>query len=209
MLHGVSINGLNTLTEYGLLLCADLIIGEPKLKENYVDIPGGNGSLNLSYSPQGYAVYEDRTITFKLFKAMGEDERNRLVTTLRNAWHGQEIDLVLPNDLTHYWHGVIQFGEIGGYNYGEIPVTMRAAPYKLKTSVTSVSGTGAVTLSNERMPVVPTVTATEAVTLAWSGYSVAISPGTQKIPQLVLQQGDTVVTVSGGSVTFEYREGSL
>lgn len=209
MLYGVTINGVNTLTEYGLFLCADLVIGEPRLKENYIDIPGGNGSLNLSYSPQGYAVYEDRAISFTLFKPMDEEERNRLATMLRNAWHGQEVNLILPNDLTHYWVGVIQFGEISGYNSGEIRVTMRAAPFKLANSLTSVSGTGEVTLSNERMPAVPTVTATEAVTLAWNGYSVAISPGTQRIPQLVLQSGDTVVTVNGGSVTFEYREGSL
>lgn len=212
MLYGVIINGINTLDEYGLLLCADLKISEPKLKENRVDIPGGDGSLNMSYAPQGIAVYYDREITFTLFKSMGEEERDELVTTLRNAWHGLEVDLILPNDTRHYWHGVISFGDISDYNAGKIPVKMTAEPYKLKTALTSVTqhGEGTITLSNERRPAVPTISATGPVTLAWSGNSVAIDAGEQMIPQLVLLQGNTEITVTGSAtVTFTYREGSL
>ena len=138
MLYGVIINGINTLDEYGLLLCADLKISEPKLKENRIDIPGGDGSLNMSYAPQGIAVYYDREITFTLFKSMGEEERDELVTTLRNAWHGLEVDLILPNDTRHYWHGVISFGDISDYNAGKIPVKMTAEPYKHRIQETAI-----------------------------------------------------------------------
>lgn len=135
---GVSINGTNTLTTYGLFLCADLKIGEPKLKENRVDIPGGDGSLNMSYSPQGWPVYYDREITFSLAKRMNESDRSTNVSTIRNLWHGKEVDLILPNDTTHYWHGVITFGDISGYNAGVIPVKMTADPYKYKLTETVV-----------------------------------------------------------------------
>lgn len=135
---GVSINGTNTLTTYGLFLCADLKIGEPKLKENRVDIPGGDGSLNMSYSPQGWPVYYDREITFSLAKRMNEADRSTNVSTIRNLWHGKEVDLILPNDTTHYWHGVITFGDISGFNAGVIPVKMTADPYKYKLTETVV-----------------------------------------------------------------------
>ena len=211
-LSGIMIGSTNTLSTYGLFLCADLKIGEPKLKENRVDIPGGNGSLNMSYSPQGGPVYYDREISFTLAKVMDEASRDSLVSTLRNLWHGKEVDLILPNDATHYWHGILTIGDVSGYNKGLIPVKMIAQPFKLKKTLTTVSKTGAgtVTLSNERMPAVPTVTSTGAATLAWSGYSVAIEQGEQVIPQLVLPQGDTVVTITGSAtVTFSWREGSL
>lgn len=213
MLYGVSINGVDTLAEFGLILCADLTIGEPKLKSNYVDIPGGNGSLNLSYSPQGYAVFEDRTISFTLFKPMEEAERGELVDVLRNRWHGNEVDLILPNDTTHYWHGVIQFGGIRGYNTGEIPTTMRAEPYKKKKTETvkSKTGAGTIILTNERMPVVPFVSSNGSAVLAWENNSAAISAGAnQRIPQLVLGPGATQITITGtATVSFRYREGSL
>ena len=212
MLYGVKINGTDTLMEYGLILCADLKISEPRLKENRIDIPGGDGSLNMSYAPQGIAVYYDREITFTLFKAMGEEERDELVTTLRNAWHGLEVSLILPNDTTHYWHGVIGFGEISGYNEGKIPVKMTAGPYKLKNTLTSVTqeGAGSVILENERRPVTPLISSTGSATLTWDGYSVAIGAGEVTVPQLVLSPGENEITVAGSAtVTFTYREGSL
>ena len=138
MLYGAEINGVNTLDEYGLMLCADLKIGEPKLKQNLVDIPGGDGALNMSYSPQGRAVYEMRAISFSLFKPCVETERETLVNTLRNLWHGQVVKLVLPNDTTHYWQGILAIGDISGYNKGVIPVSMIAEPYKYAADGTVV-----------------------------------------------------------------------
>ena len=137
MLHGISIEWFdeqiqyNSLTEDGLCLLDDLTIGEAKLKENYVDIPGGNGSLNLSYAPQGYPVYEDREISFTLFKGVDDIALEAIRAKLANMFHGQEVDLYLPNDRNSYWTGVIQFGAISGYNSGKIPVTFRAQPYKV------------------------------------------------------------------------------
>lgn len=214
MLYGVIINGINTLTEYGLCLCADLKIGTPELKENRVDIPGGDGSLNMSYSPQGMPVYKDRRISFTLFKRMGEIDRDQLVSTLRNLWHGLEVDIVLPNDTQHFWHGVISIGDVSNYNTGKIPVDMIAEPYKYKSQETiisqSISDSGTILLRNERMPVVPTVTSNAAVTLSWDGFSVSIAAGEQLIPQLVLKAGETEISVSGSAtVSFSYREGCL
>ena len=135
MLYGVDISGkdeeVNTLSYYGLCILDDLTIGEAKLKENYVDIPGANGSLNLSYAPQGYAVYEDREISFTLFKGVDDVELETIRAELANSYHGQEVNLILPNDLYSYWTGVIQFGAMSGYNSGKIPVTFRAQPYKV------------------------------------------------------------------------------
>ena len=135
MLYGVVISGeheeVNTLSYYGLCILDDLTIGEAKLKENYVDIPGANGSLNLSYAPQGYAVYEDREISFTLFKGVDDVMLETIRAELSNSFHGQEVNLILPNDLYSYWAGVIQFGAISGYNSGKIPVTFRAQPYKV------------------------------------------------------------------------------
>lgn len=136
MLHGIGIEWFDeqiqydSLTEDGLCLLDDLTIGEAKLKENYVDIPGGNGSLNLSYAPQGYPVYEDREISFTLFKGVDDVVLEAIRGGLASAFHGQEVHLFLPNDPDSYWTGVIQFGTISGYNSGKIPVTFRAQPYK-------------------------------------------------------------------------------
>lgn len=134
MLYEVNIKGkagsVWTIEEYDMCILDDLTIGEAKLKENYIDIPGANGSLNLSYAPQGHATYEDREITFTLFKGVDDVELEAIRSELANLFHGQEVDIILPNDTDHFWTGVIQFGGISGYNSGKIPVRMRAQPYK-------------------------------------------------------------------------------
>ena len=140
MLHGIGIEWFDeqiqydSLTEDGLCLLDDLTIGEAKLKENYVNIPGASGSLNLSYAPQGYPVYEDREISFTLFKGVDDVALEAIRSKLANMFHGQEVNLYLPNDPNSYWTGVIQFGAISGYNSGKIPVTFRAQPYKTNIS---------------------------------------------------------------------------
>ncbi len=212
MLYGVTIDGIDTLRDFGLILCADLKISRPKLKENRVDIPGGDGSLNMSYSPQGYPVYKDRTISFSLFKAMGEAERSQLVSLLNNKWQGREVKIVLPDDEDHYWKGTIEFGDINGYNSGKIPVSMTAYPYKLRArkTVKGIQGNGTVTLRNERMQAIPTIANTAPATLSWEGKSIALEPGEHIVPELMLLQGNTEITVvTTGEVSFTYREGSL
>lgn len=140
MLHGIGIEWYDeqiqydSLTEDGLCLLDDLTIGEAKLKENYVDIPGANGSLNLSYAPQGYPVYEDREISFTLFKGVDDVALEAIRSKLANMFHGEKVELILPNDLNSCWVGVIQFGAMSGYNSGKIPVKFRAQPYKINRS---------------------------------------------------------------------------
>ena len=212
MLYGVCIDNVDTLREFGLILCADLKISKPKLKENRVDIPGGDGSLNMSYSPQGYPVYKDRSIGFTLFKPMGETEREQLTSELCNRWGGREVTLILPNDEDHFWTGTIEFGDISGYNSGKIPVSMTVHPYKkrVRQTVRKIQGNGSVTLVNERMPVAPSISNSAEATLSWEGKSVTLEQGEHVIPQLLLQQGNTVIGVTtSGEVTFTYREGSL
>ena len=43
---GAIINGVDTLTQYGLCMLADLTISEPVVKESLVDLPGADGTLD-------------------------------------------------------------------------------------------------------------------------------------------------------------------
>lgn len=215
MLHGVKINDVDTLAEYGLILLADLSVGEAKPKTELLEIPGGDGALDLSESPLGRPVYQMREISFTLFKAVDAAALEQLRTALSNRWHGREVRLDLPTDTEHHFQGRIRFGDHSGYNTGKIPVSMSAYPWKLKNTVTTVSkaitGSGIVTLSNERMSVSPSVSATAPVTIRWGANSVSIDTGENwSIPTLILEAGSTELTVTGtATVSFTYQEGSL
>ena len=182
MLHGVTINGTDTLAAYGLILLADVGIDPPERKTNYVDIPGADGSLDLSNFPQGRPTFASRNVTFNLFKAVDDEELRSLRSTLMSAYHGKEVTLLLPDDAgettRHAYKGVLSVGPFAGYNTGIIPCTMVADPYRYKTAVTTVteeiSGETEIELLNELMPAVPTITVDADVSIETAGKTVTV-----------------------------------
>lgn len=215
MLYGVKFNSVDTLTQWGLAMLADLEVEAPEKKTNYIEIPGADGALDLSDYPQGRPTFKNRKISFNLFKRMEPDAADQMRTLLRQRYHGRRVKLILPTDAEHYFIGTAAIGKASGYPACMIPVTMTADPYKLKLQPTvvteTVSGTATVTLENEYMPVCPTIDTTGDVTLVFGSSSVSLSAGEgQRIPSLILESGETEITVTGSAtVTFTYQEGTL
>ncbi|MCR2365447.1 hypothetical protein NSR35_26285, partial [Salmonella enterica] len=58
----IIIKGKKTYDDLGLLLAPDSSIGEAKVKTYLVDIPNGNGTLDLSEAITGEVSFEDREI---------------------------------------------------------------------------------------------------------------------------------------------------
>ena len=105
---GVTINGTDTLTQWGLILLDDVTIEEARLKETLIDVKGTDGLLNLSYGLTGGApTFNNRNISFTLFasglsrsgnqllhaRPKNEEEVNLIRTELQGLYHGREVDL--------------------------------------------------------------------------------------------------------------------
>ena len=70
------------------------------------------------------------------------------------------------------------------------------------------------TLTNTRMPVVPSITVSAEMTLTFTiagvGYTINLAAGSHIVPSLVLTDGETKIDITGtGSITFTYRKGAL
>lgn len=189
---------------------------QPKL--NIIDIPGADGSKDLSAYPGGRVVFNDREIvwTFALYPGDKWHDRQRKVS---NALNGLACHITLDDDPAYYYVGRLS---VDSYNRDQTlrQITIRAIcrPFKLKQEVTTVTvalTTTAVTLElgNDRKPVVPTITVTAETTLEWNGGSYTISAGTHKILDIQFQEGDNElrakVTSGTGSITITYQEGAL
>lgn len=131
MLRGVKIDYIDTLTDFGLAVLADIKIETPKLKTNYINVPGANGALNLSNYPQGRPTFEMRHITFTLFKGVDDLSLWASYKELLVRFHGREVTVKLPTDNYAYeYKGVIQFGDVTGFNSGKITADLYADPVK-------------------------------------------------------------------------------
>lgn len=221
MLYGVKINGVDTLQKYGLALLADYNITAPKLRENCVVIPGVDGCVDLGSALTGFPVYDNRTITFKLFKGVDDVTLDAIRRGIMALYHGQEVTVEFPFDSEHTYSGTLQFGDMGGYNSGTIPVTMNAAPWRTKKTITEVarsdlsSSYKTLTLQNEGRRVVPTITCGQETTLLYKNKTFIIAADTAyKNYDLVLQQGKNsikakIASGTSGTITIKYQEAAL
>lgn len=198
-------------TTFGLLLKWRRL-SAPLVKTIYDEIPGANGMLD-STEEYGEVFYEDREL--ELGCILPDKEWQTPYQNLCSRYHGKTVKIAFSNDADYYWSGRLFVSEYDSKEH-LLAMTATVYPYKFKkveTVVTS-SGNETVTLENGRMSVVPTVTISGAVTLAWGEYTKALSassyPTTVRIAGLKLTEGETDVTITGSAnVTFRYREGAL
>jgi len=200
--------------DHGLIV-APYVIPMPEPQTNFVEIPGRDGALDLSEA-LGSVGYADRVIELTLYALAPFDT---MISAFAAEVHGRRMNVIFDRDPTFYYDARITIEDVERHwGYCELSLECRAKPYKLEQFETAITvlpaGTATVTLTNTRMPVVPTITVSAEMTLAFTidgkDYSVTLPAGTHTVPSLVLMEGDTRIEITGtGRITFTYRKGAL
>lgn len=212
MMHGIKFDSVHSYENMNLIL-SNINIPPATVKTVYVDIPGGDGSLDLTEA-LGEAKYNDRecSFTFTVFPHESFEEKKKYVSNLLN---GKRCKITLDKDPDYYWDGRCSVDEYASEkNLHKIVVGATVAPYKLKTNLTTVivrAGENVNgTLTNGRKRAVPTITTTQSAKIIFNGVTYNVGAGTHKILNIELKSGDNYVTVtSDASVKFVYQEGDL
>ncbi len=141
MKYGVTIGDYHSLTDWGLHLTALPDITAPEPKTYYVDIPGGNGSLDLTESLNGVAFY-DRTLSFSLGGKLGYGEWTQKYSEVLDAIHGKELKLVFDRDSDYYYKGRVTVGKLTYKTpfIASFPVEVLVSPFKWEPESVSYTG---------------------------------------------------------------------
>ena len=200
--------------DYGLIV-APYAIPMPEPQTNFVEIPGRDGALDLSEA-FGTVRYADRIIPLTLYARAPFDT---LISAFAADVHGRRMNVIFDRDPTFYYDARVTLEDVERHaGYCELSLKCRAKPYKLEHFETAITvlptGSATVTLTNTRMPVVPTIAVSAEMTLVFAiagvSYSISLAAGSHVMPSLVLMEGDTEVEITGsGSITFTYRKGAL
>ena len=200
--------------DYGLIV-APYVISMPEPQTNFVEIPGRDGALDLSEA-FGTVRYADRIIPLTMYARAPFDV---LVSSFAADVHGRRMNVIFERDPTYYYDARVTLEDVERHSgYCELSLECRARPYKLEHLETTITvlptGSATVTLTNTRMPVVPTITVSAEMTIAFTirgvVYTINLAAGSHVVPSLVLMEGDTEVEITGtGSITFTYRKGAL
>lgn len=185
-------------------------ITPPAVKENYVDIAGGDSAIDLTEAVGG-VVYEDGNIEFKftLFSAEKAEQ-------MRNDLHGRRMEILLEREPEFYYDGRVSCTKVEqvGRTY-ELFFSARVRPYKYaKAESVHVESVGRqekeILLQNDRMPVMPRIRVDGDIYLTYAGSKYRMGTGEYQIPEITLQEGLNRIRLSGsGEVKFTYRKGRL
>lgn len=96
-------NKMNTWLDFFSWPNAGVAIENPPVKENYVDLPGGNGSLDFTELLTGYPLYENRTgsIAFELDPYRDGASYESVMQTISARLHGNHMYMLLCDEIVH------------------------------------------------------------------------------------------------------------
>lgn len=215
---GIYFDDIHSYYDLDLFLIQDGVSIPPaQPKTNYVDLAGGDGSLDLTEA-LGEVKFADRNCKFTfVVNPASEMTFEEKKTQVSNALNGKQCKITLDKDSDYYYSGRCTVNEhLQDKRILQIVVTAIARPYKLKQNETIITFPLAeeeqiVNLTNGRKLVVPEITCTNDNTVVEFGsVTKTLSAGTHKVLDINFTEGINIVKLSGsGTITFKYREGEL
>ncbi|WP_334115970.1 hypothetical protein [Streptococcus parasuis] len=216
-MNQVEFDGILSYDDWGVYLTS-YFVGDAEPKENYVDIPFGDGSLDLTEAITGEVVYSNRefeaVFTMKPPRSAWPD----LVRMMRAYLNGRKRKIRIADEPDYYLIGRCKTSfEIDGV-LGRLTVSATCEPWKYTNAPTvqnvtiPASGTVTTYLPNSRKRVIPTITTSAEVSITFGGQTTVATAGTHKFTNIVLVEGEnqmTITGVAGTTVSFEYQEGAL
>lgn len=219
--HSVTFDGKHSWNDWHLIPTSRPTIAQPKLKTQYVDIPGVGSSEDFSELLSGHPIYSDRTgsmefvVLHDYWKSWDETR-----TTIANHLTGRNIQVVLDDDPTHFYYGRCSLDEYrSDPDYSRVVIDYTFKPFKHLLEIPSNFRN--ITVSGEKNVTINGTVAYESPTFIVSGSEsglyvsledvwIYLSNGSTKDSRLILGPGPHSLRFQGiGTVTIDYREGVL
>lgn len=234
MIHqSVSINGIDMLSTYRMALANRHCVQPPVPKTIYQDVPGADGSLDLSTAIAGRIIYERRVITLNFGCGYPMDKWPEVFSEILRNFHGREGKLIFDDDPMYYYAGRMTVSEYSrARTLGTFTISVNADPYKYELTASDedwlwdsfsfekgvirdykeleVSGSLSINVTGTQRWVIPEITVSAAMTVSYDGKDYELKQGTNRIYDIVIKEGENVLMFTGtGTVTISYRGGIL
>ena len=191
------VDGVDLTIRFQMALLDGYTLSPPEPKTYTVDIPGGDGVIDLTQSLTGDVAYKNRQQTFP-FMVVNPDSFERVKTDVSNFLHGKEFDYQITMDPGYTYHGRFTVNEYSHALYaypglvGTFTISVDAEPYKLKGHMTyrlNATGGKMFRLESGRKPVHPVVECTQPCKVRWGNVLTQVPAGTHRLNDVLFTQG--------------------
>ena len=121
----------NTRDDWGLALMTQPVFSLPPVKTHLIDLPGGNGVIDLTTAITGYPVYGNREGSFEFVAKGAQAQWQARLSQIAGLLHGQRVRIMLDDDPGWYREGRLSLN-IGACvpQYGTVVIDYSMEPYK-------------------------------------------------------------------------------
>lgn len=221
--------GSYLMSDFGLGLLK-VEIGAAQVQSSTLEIPGRNGTLDLTEAVTGYPVYKNakHKLTFD-FRDGSYDTWIAKSSELKGKIHGKRLPVVLGMDTFYYDARISVDTSKLNADYSQIVISLDAQPYKLairsslddwlwdpfnfETDVIreykNIAVPGSITIIGGVMPAGCIYDCSaEGITVEYEGISCRLPKGKSAVPDILIREGEHTMTFTGsGTISVEYREG--
>ena len=194
------VGGVDISEKFGWFMGDGYSFTPPEPKTYTVDIPGGDGQLDLTDSLLGDTSYKNRTFTCTLYLFKPNNWYNDY-TKLINFLHGRAYDFTITPDSAHRYHGRFKITSqtLTHYTEGDlgcVEVSVDTEPYRYKQDITlSLDGIGGKVYELEcgRKPVVPTFKSHGYAKIVFNSTTYELGAGTYQFPDIRFTEGTNIL----------------
>ena len=191
------VDGVDLSVRFQMILLDGYTLSPPEPKTYTVDIPGGDGVIDLTSALTGDVAYSNRSQSFT-FMVVDPDSFERVKTDVSNFLHGKSFDYQITMDPGYTYHGRFSVTEYSHAVYaypglvGVFAVSIDADPYKskgLQTYQLNATGGKMFRLESGRKPVHPVIECTQPCRVRWKDVVTVVPVGTYRLNDVLFTQG--------------------
>lgn len=141
MYHSIQINGKDCLQNWHLLPNGRLHVPPPSIREKIVELPSGNGDIDLTESLTGYPLYGNRegSFDFLVMHDYADYDQATLYNQILKDLHGKvcKVELV-DDDPYYYYYGRIKVDDWSEERpFNTVSLSYSFEPYKWRNEKAS------------------------------------------------------------------------
>jgi hypothetical protein len=190
------VDGIDLTERFRMILEDGYTLEPPEPKTYTVDIPGGNGQIDLTEALSGDVSYSNRKQEFT-FYVVGVKDFEAFKSEISQLLHGKAFDYKITMDPEYTYHGRFT---VSSYNHGmytvgkvgKIVISIDADPYKTKgfqTLSTNTAGGVLLRIQNGRKPVQPTIETDGSIKVICNGVEAELPAGSWTVNDLLFKAG--------------------
>lgn len=126
---------VNTWDDWYLIPTSMPVVSMPTMTTSYVDIPGRDGSIDLSDYLVGRPTYSDRSGTFEFIVVPEHGDLETRRTQIAAFLDGSKVTMKLEDDQGYYYEGRMRLSSWSNSDQmSRASIEYRFRPYKIRIS---------------------------------------------------------------------------